>query len=147
MTDLALVCRCNIPWSLRPTGYPNGVEPRIEIDHELRPDPDEIVSEIPVCKHCDSTSLRNNGSYTSKRWNETRQRGASRHLQWPAAGCDDHFHRHLRETDWQVESRRVASLGAVSFAPLAGVEKNPRLRFTTRTLGTLRVLYLCTIVE
>jgi hypothetical protein len=57
-----------VPWP-----YPNGSTPRIEIDHELRADPDEIVSEIPVCKHCSSQSLRNNGSYTSRRWNETRQ--------------------------------------------------------------------------
>lgn len=55
-----------MPWP-----YPNGVEPRIEIDHELRLD--EIISEVPVCKHCASTSLRNNGSYTSRRWDEKRQ--------------------------------------------------------------------------
>ena len=54
--------------------YPNGVVPRPDnVDHPLRPDPDDIVSAVPTCKHCGSTNLRNNGSYTSKRWNETRQ--------------------------------------------------------------------------
>ena len=54
--------------------YPAGVIPQPDnVDHELRPDPDEIVSATPRCKHCNSTSLRNNGSYTSVRWNETRQ--------------------------------------------------------------------------
>src|SRR5438552_2812869 len=61
--------------TLRKSGtwpYPNGIEPVIDVDHELRPDPDEIISEVPICKHCNSTNLRPNGSYLSVRWDERR---------------------------------------------------------------------------
>jgi len=53
--------------------YPYGTQPRIEADHELRADPDEIVLETPVCKRCSPEDLQANGSYTSRRWNEKRQ--------------------------------------------------------------------------
>jgi hypothetical protein len=54
--------------------YPAGVIPQPDsVDHELRFDQDEIISEVPTCRHCGSENLANNGSYTSKRWNEKRQ--------------------------------------------------------------------------
>jgi hypothetical protein len=55
--------------------YPTGSAAKSidTVDHDLRPDPDETVSEVPVCKFCKSRNLRNNGSYVSVRWNEKRQ--------------------------------------------------------------------------
>jgi len=55
---------------------PNGRAPKsiATIDHPLRPDPDEIISEVPTCRHCGATTnLIANGSYLSRRWDERRQ--------------------------------------------------------------------------
>jgi transposase-like protein len=54
--------------------YKAGCTPRevSTVDHDLRPDPDAIVSTVPICKHCGSANLRRNGSYLSIRSDERR---------------------------------------------------------------------------